>query len=115
MNKKVITFLVLLLSVALSFSVYDRFVVEREVVGRLSETEAEYEDLQLRRDVLEDKVEYLRDDRGVEAEIRKHFDVAGEGEQVVVLLEDERSEVVTTTESVRIEEKTSFWSWLIPW
>lgn len=115
-SKKVIAVFVLFLCVWLSFSVFDRFVVEREVSLRLEQTQSEYEDLQDRRDLIEGKVEYLRDDRGVEAEIRKHFDVAGEGEQVVVLLDDDKSKVTaipTTTTSERSE--SSFWSKLIPW
>ncbi len=39
------------------------------------------------REVLEAKVQYLENDRGIEEELRNRFDVAKEGEQVVILLD----------------------------
>ena len=104
----------LALCVGLSFSVYDRYVIEREVSSRLSEKEAEQKEVTNRRASLEEKVEYLSEDSGVEAEIRQHFDVAREGEQVVVLVENDRDEQATSSLK-NSESGASFWSRFLPW
>lgn len=67
-------------------SIYERYVIEREMSERRTETESNYSDLLERKDNLEKTVEYLRGDRGVEEAVRKNFDVAKAGEQVVVLV-----------------------------
>ena len=66
--------------------------------------------LEARRADLEAEVRYLQDERGIEAEMRRQFDVALPGEEVVVILEDEPPEAIqplaTTT-----EESWSWWPW----
>lgn len=104
----------LALCVGLSFSVYDRYVIEREVSSRLSEKETELKEVTERKTFLEEKVEYLNGEQGVEAEIRKHFDVAKEGEQVIVLVENEPANQGGTT-TAKSEGGASFWSRFLPW
>lgn len=85
-----LTFIILLLLCAyLAYSVYERYMVERTMSERLNSTQEEYAELEDRRDTLLEKVQYLEDDSGIETEIRKHFDVAKEGEQVVIIVDDE--------------------------
>lgn len=74
-----------LLAILLSVSVFERFTVEREMAARASALEAERAALEAREAELKERVEYLRGARGVEEEIRKNFDVARKGEQVVIL------------------------------
>ena len=88
---------VLILCLLVLSSVYRRYEIEREMANRRAVLEAEQAALIERRDVLEEKVEYLADPSNVEAEIRRSFDVAKEGEQVVVILDDETEDVVTET------------------
>jgi len=45
--------------------------------------------LRSQKDSLQEQVEYLSNERGIEAEMRRQFDVALEGEQVVVIVEPE--------------------------
>ena len=109
-------FLLAIGCVGLSKSVYDRYVIERDMSARRLEAEAELQKLQTRKDSLQEKIDYLRDDRGIEAEIRKHFDVVREGEQVVVLLDNTRPTPTTTvTSTIPAEDKPSFWSLLVSW
>ena len=79
----------LIMIVFMAQSVWERFTVEREMSERRHEVERELHDLKLRAAALESQVEYLEDERGVEAEIRNRFDVVKEGEQVVIILDDE--------------------------
>ncbi len=72
----------------LGISVYERYTVERDVTARRQAIEAEKAALQVRKELLETRVDELQGERGVEAEIRKNFDVTREGEQVVIILDD---------------------------
>ncbi len=74
-----------LLAVLLLVSVVERFKVEREMAARSIAAEQELAALKAREVELNERVEYLEGARGVEEEIRKNFDVARAGEQVVIL------------------------------
>jgi cell division protein FtsB len=83
-----VVFLLGVLVVFLSVSVYERYTVEREMSKRKVETEREKQELIDRKIMLEERVEYLNGERGIEEEIRTHFDVAKEGEKVIILVGD---------------------------
>jgi len=83
-----LTFLVMI-SLYLAFVTYNRYVIEREMSSRQLDAENELKTLEQRRDTLQKKVDYLSNDRGIEAEMRRNFDVAREGEKVVIILDDE--------------------------
>ena len=83
-------FLLLVVTVFLSSAVYQRFLIERKTAVLQEEMESQRQELLERKSLLEEKVEYLSGDRGIEEEIRKHFDVAKEGEQVIILVGNEQ-------------------------
>ncbi len=74
-----------LLALLLLVSVIERIKVEREMAARSAAAEADLRELEAREIELYERVEYLEGARGVEEEIRKNFDVARAGEQVVIL------------------------------
>lgn len=83
-------------------SVYERYQVEREMAIKRAEAETELTDLQNRKESLQEEVEYLSQERGIEAEMRRQFDVALPGEQVIILVGDDTQDgevagVATTT------------------
>ena len=84
-----VVFLLGVLVVFLSVSVYERYTVEREMAKRKAETENERQELLDRKIMLEERVRYLNGERGIEEEIRTHFDVAKEGEKVIILVGEE--------------------------
>jgi cell division protein FtsB len=102
---------IFLCTLMLSFSVYDRYVVSKEMKMKLDERYAELEELEMRAQALESKVQYLTDERGVEEELRNRFDVAKEGEQVVILVDSKRGANATATVAAPpVEEpKKRFW------
>lgn len=102
---------ILVLCVFMAISVYNRYTVEREMAERRYTAETEYRELEERRNSLFDKVEYLKGDSGREFEIRKHFDVAKDGEQVVVIVDDENEEKLTFTEGIKpdVDTGSSWW------
>ncbi len=74
------------------------------MVARTKEAEMKLMELEARRAELETKVEYLSNERGIEAEMRRNFDVARPGEQVVIILDEEKKteiEPLEKTEEVR--------------
>ena len=77
------------LCVLVLFSVVKRYQIASDMADRRTVVENEKVNLIERKEQLEERVQYLEDDRSVEAEIRRNFDVAKEGEQVVVILDKE--------------------------
>ena len=107
--------LLLLICAGLSFAVYDRYQVEREVYERREKVQADLvREMDRQRD-LESRVNYLDNEQGMEAEIRRHFDVALEGEQVVVLVGETREEAELTTVSTSGVGREGFWRRWWPW
>ena len=80
---------VIILVGMLFFSVLERFFIATEVRDRRQQVEAEVENLRQRQVTLEADVGYLQSERGQEAEMRRQFDVALPGEQVVVIVEEQ--------------------------
>lgn len=98
---------VLILVLLLGVSVFQRYTIERATADRLNASQAELQSLKEREAAIEEKVEYLQNDSGIEAEIRKHFDVAKEGEQVVVLVNE--PEVIVEEPEVEIVQERPWW------
>ena len=85
---------VLLLFVLLiGWSAYVRYQIAVEMSERRALAEQETLLLQQQKDALQEQVEYLSNERGIEAEMRRQFDVALEGEQVVVIVEEEKLDI----------------------
>jgi cell division protein FtsB len=91
--------------------VFHRMQIEREMSSRRATAEAELAELRKREAELKDKVEYLGSERGMEAEMRRNFDVAQPGERVVIIL-DEKPEDATIEP---IPEKADTPPWYIFW
>lgn len=111
-----LTLLVLLiLSLAISFAVHDRYVIEREMANRREAKEMQLQTMEKRRNELKERVEYLKGDQGIESEIRRYFDVALEGEKVVVLVGEDETKNQNLAEFKVKEKEYSWWEKLIPW
>lgn len=104
------------ISVAFAFAVHDRYVVEREMAKRREKTEMELQRENEHLAKLSQEVERLNSDQGVEAEIRKNFDVAKEGETVVILVEggDKQIEPLPPP-SPKQSLWSRFWDAVLPW
>ncbi len=101
--------LIFFAALLLSFSVHSRYVVSKEMQAKLDARYAELEALTERAETLRAKVEYLEDERGVEEELRSRFDVAKEGEQVIILLDAHEDEVEKESGAEGVDEqKDSF-------
>jgi len=98
------------LLVLLGMSVFERLKIEREIRGKRIQTELELRALEERAAGIEAKVQHLNRERGVEEELRSRFDVAKEGEQVVIIVDDNASDGRLRERQAR-EEKESTQSW----
>ena len=82
----------------------ERYMVAADMADRRAVLEKTAADLRARKESLEKEVQYLADDRGIEAEIRRQFDIALPGEEVVVILEEDPVQVLdpiaTSTDGV---------------
>jgi len=106
---KTVIAVLLVIIVFLSISVYERFTVEREMVLRHDQAQKEMQELLQRKATLEERVEYLSGERGIEEEIRKHFDVAKEGEKVIIIVDDKESETKVEAEVPQEKPWYQFW------
>ncbi len=59
---------------------------------RRAEAEVHVTELEARKEHIKNKVEYLGSERGMEAEMRRNFDVAQPGEQVVIIVDEEKKD-----------------------
>lgn len=84
--------ILLILTVILGVSVFERFQVSREMANKKNVVEEELEVLKQKASTLEVRVKNLQNERGVEAELRKRFDVVKEGEQMIIILDEEAEE-----------------------
>ncbi|MCA9355146.1 septum formation initiator family protein [Candidatus Kaiserbacteria bacterium] len=105
---------ILVLTLLVGWSTYVRYDIAMEMSDRRIQAEQQVATLQTRKDQLEEQVEYLSNERGLEAEMRKQFDVALEGEQIVVIVEDEPKEseiqpLSTTTAKEEDAKWYQFW------
>lgn len=113
-QKKILSIRIMLLVVGvliilMLISIFDRFMIEREMAARRLQAEAEYASLQIRQQELQERVEYLSKEGSVESEIRKHFDVAKEGEQVVIIVDEVSTSSAILPMSGSIEPNESPW------
>lgn len=102
---KVTILVLLVLVVFLGRSVWERFQIERDMAARATQAQAELDELSARKDDLEARVEYLEGERGIEEEVRKNFDVAKDGEQVIILMGNVEEE----KESAVVPENAAAW------
>lgn len=93
--------------------VYQRYSIEQDMVARRMEAAVQLQQLEDRRAELEKKVQYLSNERGIEAEMRRNFDVARPGEQVVIILDEEKKpDIEPLTPTVDDKPWYKFW-WVI--
>jgi len=73
-------------------SAIERYRIAQVMADRRLSTEKQQAALETRRMMLQERVDYLSNERGIEAELRRQFDVARQGEQVVVIVDQQREE-----------------------
>jgi cell division protein FtsB len=105
--------LVLVLTVLVMWSAFTRYQIASDMGERRLELEQEAAALQSQKEELQAEVQYLSNERGIEAELRRPFDVAKDGEKVVVIVEEETAtdefEAITAEEEEIKPRWYEFW------
>jgi cell division protein FtsB len=96
----------LVLITLLSKGVYGVYAKALESDKNKYMAQMEYDELAEREAVIVAQIGQLKTDDGLEKEIREKFNVAREGEQMLVLLEEEKKKEKYT----EVEENPSLWS-----
>ncbi len=104
-TRVILLFLVFLMG----WSAYTRWSISNDMADRRVDAERELNGLKQQKEGLEKQVHYLSDDRGIEAEMRRQFDVALNNEQVVVIVEPEEGETNTATNTYQIIEEPAWY------
>lgn len=107
--------ILLVLVTIMAYSSYVRYDIAMEMSERRAAAAAATTKLDERKQLLQEQVEYLSSERGIEAEMRRQFDVALPGEEVVVIVEEESDApevlpLATTSEDDAVDAKWyQFW------
>lgn len=88
-TSRAIHVVLLIVCIAVGWSAYGRYKITQEMAQGRARAEAEVVELQKRKAELEERVNYITNERGIEAEMRRQFDIARDGEQVVIILDKE--------------------------
>ena len=86
-------------------------IYQKELESRQLRTEAEAKlaDLQKRQIELQNGIDKLNSNRGVEETLRQNFDLAKPGEEMVVIIEPPRGENVTATSTNWFQQVLHWW------
>jgi len=109
-NSRITQGVLVVVAFIMLWNAFERYTIANMMGERRERVEQEAAALEARKASLEAEVEYLRDERGIEAAMRRQFDIALPGEEVVVILEDETAvefePLATTTPT-----ESSWWPW----
>lgn len=101
-----------ILVIMMSWSAFSRYQIAKDMDVRRESAQRELNELKAHKESLEGQVQYLKDDRGIEAEMRRQFDVALDNEQVVVIVEPETDETNSSDPTYKkIEEPAWYQFW----
>lgn len=109
LNSPITQGVIITLAIMVAWSAYTRYDVAMEVAARRVVAEEQVAALQARKEALAEQVEYLSSERGIEAEMRRQFDVALPGEEVVVIVEDHEEVEFLPLASTTVEEKRKWY------
>ncbi len=109
LSSKVTRVFLVVLVLLMGYSAYKRYSIAKDMERRRHEVESDVVRLQGQKEVLEKQVRYLSDDRGIEAEMRRQFDVALDNEQVVVIVEPEKDEIKTSSSTYETAKEPAWY------
>ena len=76
-----------IICIFLANGVWGVYKQERQTRINKNQRLSHFNDLKIRKDSLEEEINRLNTERGIEEEIRKKFEVAKEGEEVIVIVD----------------------------
>jgi len=107
---RIFTVLLLLVLFALLKGGWNVYQEQREAYLNKVNTETKLDDLVDRKRQLQAELLHLKSNRGVEEEMRQQFDVAREGEGLIIIVDRSASESETASGT-----EPPWWKALLPW
>ena len=105
-----ITQVILVIMIVLAGNqVWQQYATTKEVTAQRIALEEDHEQLIQQREILRQRVDQMLDDFGIEAEIRRNFDVAQEGERVVIIIDDHSPKPPTTPPEIESQHSQPWW------
>jgi cell division protein FtsB len=102
-------FIILFLVIKGSYGVYQKYSLTK---SELENSQSDLVVLEDKKTNLENKIDRLQTETGIEREIRSKFDVAREGEKLIVIVEDKvEEEIVIEKENVIGKVFTTIGEW----
>jgi len=109
-NSRITQGVLVVVAIGMLWNAYERYSIADAMGDRRELIEQEAAILEARKTSLEAEVQYLRDERGIEAAMRRQFDIALPGEEVVVILEDDTIEIIEPLSTTTVTE-SGWWRW----
>lgn len=103
--------IVFVLAILMLWSSYGRYVIERDMAEKLANKKATLGELEERAQTLKAKVDHLESERGIEDELRSRFDVVKEGEQAVIILNNDSNASSSSSSMSGSGKKEQSGSW----
>jgi len=109
-NSRITQGFLVIVAFVMLWNAFERYIIADAMGDRRALVEQEAATLEARKASLEAEVEYLRDERGIESAMRRQFDIALPGEEVVVILEDD-TEVAFEPLATTTPTESGWWPW----
>jgi len=110
MYSKVTLFFLIILIIFLLNSVWKVYQKQAMTRENLAKTASALESLQTREEMLSSEIERLQTKEGTEEEIRAKYGLVKPGEEVIIIVDDNKNKSVTS-----ISTSTSFWQKVKDW
>ena len=98
LQSRLLQFIIVILIGMLAVQVYEQYHNASMTQIRREQSEQEFHQRELDRQLIAEQVDALSDSYAIEAEIRRYFDVAKIGEEVVIILDPPPDTPISTTE-----------------
>ena len=109
LRSRVTQLVLVIVIIFLCFQVFDQYYSAQATNERRQQALVEYQERKQEKEQLAEQVSSLEDEYHIEAEIRRNFDVAKEGEDVVIILDPPPDPEPAVTPKTQVVPWYQFW------
>jgi len=113
-SKPVLLLLIVILAIVTN-GAWDILKKSMRSAQNLELAQEEYQQLVEKQQMIEGRIDRLETETGIEKEIRSKFNVAKEGEQVIVIVDGEQPEIIEEDESEKKTGTFRFFTTMFSW
>lgn len=108
LNSRVLLLVLLIIAIFFANGAYKMYKRSKDTRNYLSSMSQRFEQLESRYKNTKEDLEYIESDTGKEKEIREKFNLAKEGENAIVIIDEDPVEIQTP-------EKKNIWQKIVNW